>query len=105
MEAIFTGIDNTSKIENVLGETLKTLVEMLGNISEYTKGELLAYSIIETDKYLANLIKLVRANKKHIKRKHAPEIIEVTKAIAQAIASFNNPFGNQNSNNVIGGRR
>jgi hypothetical protein len=81
-----------NNLENSLADSLNKLVEMLEGITEYSANELKALSILQSDRYLAAMLQNFVLNKKHVKRKHAAEILQALKHIAETIAAQANPM-------------
>jgi len=80
-------IDNTqeSKTQIVIANSIEKIVKFFENITDFNSRELKAISILITNKYYANLLNFYIANKKHIKRKHAKEILEALKIISEPL--------------------
>lgn len=76
--------ETESKTQIVIANSIEKIVEYFNNITDFNSRELKAMSILMTNKYYANLLKFYIENKKHVKRKHAKEIMEALKIIAEA---------------------
>lgn len=82
-ESIFKKTEMNNQIKII--ELLDSLISKIDEITEFSESELMAISIIESDIYLSQYLKLYRENKKHVKRKHAAELLEALKAIANTL--------------------
>jgi len=82
-----------SKTERVLGQSFEKLVEEFTKITEFKEKELKSISLLMTNKYFAKLLKFYVANKKHLKRRHAREILKLSEEVAKAISSTKEPAG------------
>lgn len=80
-----------SKTEIVLAESIKELVNLFKGITEYSEHELKIFTLLKTNKYHSKLLEFRLANKPHIKRKYAKEILEALKLIASTIANKQEP--------------
>jgi len=76
-----------SQTELVLAQSLKEMVELFKGITEFNNRQLLPISLLQTDKYFAELLSFYIENKKHIKRKYAKEIIIIFEHIAKTIGA------------------
>lgn len=74
--AQFGTINQDNPKDKALSEALKILTDKFEQITEFSTKELKALSIIQTDKYLEGLITFYVANKRHVKRKYASEILK-----------------------------
>lgn len=72
----FQSVDQTNPKDKAIAEALNKLIGKFDIITEFNPYELKALSILQTDKYLTNMLKFFVVNKKHIKRKYANEILE-----------------------------
>lgn len=75
--------DNTTKRDILILDMIKELIAEVKGITEISESELKAISLIETDKYLKDLLEFYDLNKKHVKRKYSKEIIEIFKEVAK----------------------
>lgn len=75
--------DNTTQRDLILLNMLKDMINELKMITEFSDSELKAISLLETDKYLQDLLKYYILNKKHVKRKYSAELREVLAKIAE----------------------
>lgn len=79
--------------EKMLGKALLGLVDELKQITEFGERELKILSLFSHDNIIQELLlEYYLPNKKHRKRKHAPEILKAMKYIAKSIGS-QNPLG------------
>ena len=80
---IFEGITNKNdQLDVALAKSLKDLVKYIKDITEFNQFELKAISLIQTDKYMKDLLGFYIANKKHLKRRHSKEILTALKSIS-----------------------
>lgn len=77
---------------------LKRLLEDIENITEYSPQELKDISILSTFPQMQPYIKTYTPNKKHIKRKHAQELIT---ALEKYSTIFNGIFTMLQQNNLM----
>lgn len=64
-------------IDRAVADSVRELIgKKFGEITEFSKTELLDLSLLLTDKYFRRLLKYYIENKKHIDRKYAKEIID-----------------------------
>jgi len=82
-ESIFKSANVNEKIKII--ELLQSLVNSIENITEFSERELKSISILETDPFFEEYLKFFIDNKKHVKRKHAKELLESLKAIAESL--------------------
>jgi len=75
--------ENDSSFEIV--KLLNRIIDLLSEITEFSKSELKAISILESDKYLSRLLTFYKKNKKHVKRKHSKELLQALTEIAKAM--------------------
>lgn len=80
---MFEPISNDSKAKQI--ELLYLLTQKIDEITEFSESELKAISILESDKYLSDLLTFYKNNKKHVKRKHANELLEAFRAVAKTL--------------------
>jgi len=99
------GNKRKTEIEGSLADSLQTLVQNLGKLTEFSKRELFIISLFQAeDKYLSKMLEFLVLNKKHIKRKHAKENLEGLKYISKAVATefhikkLSNLFNRRNNN-------
>ena len=78
------------KTEIELAQSLNTLTNLLKEITEFSSYELKSISLLQSDKYLKELLTFFIANKKHIKRKYSKEILDALDKISTAIANTMN---------------
>lgn len=78
---------NENAIEKTLAKSLEDLIKMLSEITEFSSNELKSLSLLQTDKYFQPFSLFYLANKKHLKRKHAKEILEALENIAKCITA------------------
>lgn len=72
-------------------DIVEKLVDILGTITEFNTSELMAISVLQTDKYYTEILDFYIRNKKHIKRKHAKEILEALNKISLNLGNNNVP--------------
>lgn len=82
--SLFENVETQSDMLELI-KLLQDLAKKIDNITEFSDSELKAISILESDSYLSELLSFYKINKKHIKRKHSLELIEIFKAIANSI--------------------
>lgn len=75
----------SSPIDETIANSLRDLIELLKNVTEFKPNELKAISLLQTDEYLKNMLDFYILNKKHIKRKHSKEILEAIKYLSEAL--------------------
>lgn len=80
-------IKKESQTEIVLAQSLKKMVDLFEGITEFNNRQLLPISLLQTDKYFAELLKFYIQNKKHVKRKYAKEIIIIFEHISKTIGA------------------
>ena len=75
-------------VEKSVANSLNTLMDYLGETTEYKRNELFAISLFQAeDKYLFNMLKFYVQNKRHLKRKFSKEVRETIGVISKAVAS------------------
>jgi len=74
-----------------LASSIKKLVDMLDNITEYSMNDLVPLSMLQNHKYISPYLKFLKKNKKHIKRKHAKEVLQAIEKISFMIKIGNYP--------------
>lgn len=82
-DSIFSKIENQNSIKII--DLLQQILNSINEITEFNERELKAISILETDPFFQEYLEFFIDNKKHVKRKHARELLESLKAIAEAI--------------------
>lgn len=80
-------IKKENKTEDVLLRSLWLIINELKDITEFKTNELKSLSFLQTDKYMQEILRFYVKNKKHVKRKHAREILEALEKISTAIAN------------------
>ena len=55
---------------------------MLDNITEYSMRDLVPLSMLQKHKYISPYLEFLKTNKKHIKRKHAKEVLHAIEKIS-----------------------
>ena len=83
---------STEKSDNVLQETiaglLKDFMKEFVQITEFSKNEIKALSLIENDKHLSKMVKYYNENKKHVNRVHASELLTLIKNLVEALKNI-----------------
>lgn len=74
-----------SDLEITLALSLEKLVDKLDDITEFSMRDLVPLSMLHHHKYIKPHIEYLEKNKKHLKRKHAKELLQVVKDIASMI--------------------
>lgn len=90
-DSIFSKIENQNSIKIV--DLLQQILNSINEITEFNERELKAISILETDPFFQEYLEFFIDNKKHVKRKHARELLESLKAIAESLQSNENTGG------------
>ncbi len=82
MSGLFDVIESqkSDKSSEYNHETIKRFIQLIEGFTEFNDSELKAISLIQTDKYIEDLLVYYIQNKKHVKRKFAREVIEAFKA-------------------------
>lgn len=80
-ESIFKKVENTNAIRKI--ELIERLLDQIEQITEFSESELKAISILSSDMFLNEYLQLYMKTKKHVKRKHAKELLEALRAIAE----------------------
>ena len=78
-------IPNKSKqsvLAITLANSIQRLVNMLDNITEYSMKDLVPLSMLQNHKYISPYLEFLKENKKHIKRKHAKEVLHAIEKIS-----------------------
>lgn len=68
--------EKSDVMEQQLAIVLSELVPLLKTITEFKQSDLKAISLLQTDKYMKQMLEFYIANLKHIDRKHASEILQ-----------------------------
>lgn len=79
-------LNSESELDKSVSKALKKLTSMLDNITEYSKNDIMALSMIQTDPILKEMTNFFILNKKHIKRKHSKEILSAYKHLTGKIS-------------------
>lgn len=82
-EKVFEGFNQDSQLDKSIGAGIEKLADMIDDITEYSQRDLLALSMIMTDKIMYKLVKFYIANKKHYKRKFSKELLEAFKCLTE----------------------
>lgn len=76
MSGILENINQESQREIALSKALEKLTDLFTAITEFSNKELKSISLLQTNKYLKDLLSFYVLNKKHVKRKYAKEILK-----------------------------
>lgn len=90
---MINGVDVSKKdslIEKVVSDSIKDLIEMIKNITEFNQNELKSLSMIQSIEPLEKLMHFYVINKKHLKRKHSMEVLRALKYVANAVSGLSN---------------
>ena len=78
-----------------LAGSIKKLVDMLDNITEYSMRDLVPLSMLQKHEYIKPYLEFLKKNKKHIKRKHAKEVLQAIEKISFMIKIGDYPDNKQ----------
>lgn len=79
-------ISKDDTIENKIASVLLDVVHEMFKITEFKERELTEISKLSENRYLKPRLKIRLQNKKHLKRKHAKELLDTIKDIASMIS-------------------
>lgn len=82
-DSIFKKVEVNNQIKII--ELLDSLLSKIDQITEFSESELKAISIIQNDQFLSQYLNEYRLIKKHVKRKHAKELLEALRSIANTL--------------------
>ncbi len=82
-DSVFKKIENQQNIKIV--DLLQQILDSIKEITEFNERELKAISILETDPFFEEYLRFFILNKKHVKRKHAKELLEALRNISDSM--------------------
>ncbi|GAG38235.1 unnamed protein product, partial [marine sediment metagenome] len=74
--------EKPNSLDKALSASMRNIVKLIEGITEFSRTDLMAISVCQTDPILKELLKFRVLNTKHLKRKHAREGLTALKYIA-----------------------